>query len=128
MKRREAEFTTKFFRWVRYMWPDNLPAYWELKVSRTTSLPFSAVSDKQLANLQIKKFSHKFSDYERNGTPFDGITFCGQGYVVVYYYRPRNKLFYIIPIEDFLKEKETSRRKSLLEARADQIGQRYLLG
>lgn len=121
MKRREAEFSTKFFKWAYYEWPDDKPAYWELKVSRTNALPFSAVSEKQLMNLAIKKFGHKFSDFDRMGTPFDGVTFCGKGYVVIQYYRPRNKEFFIIPLDTFMKEKATSERKSLLESRAREI-------
>ena len=108
-------------KWAYYEWPDDKPAYWELKVSRTNSLPFDAVSDKQNSNLGVRKFSHKFSDYDRLGTPFDGITFCGKGYVVIQYYKPRNKEFFIIPRDVFLKEKETSERKSLLECRAREI-------
>lgn len=128
MKRRESEFATKFARWAKYNWPSKDNAYFELKVSRTLSLPFSEVSDKQNINLQIKKFIHKFSDFDRMGTPFDMVCFSGQGYVVIQYYRPRNKEFFIIPIQTFLKEKETSERKSLLEERAREIGQAYFLG
>ena len=127
MKRRESEFQTKFSKWAYYRWPDNSAAYFELKVSRTTSLPFSAVSDKQVDNLGIRKFVHKFSDMDRLGTPFDMVCFCGTGYVVIQYYRPANKEFFIIPINVFLKEKETSDRKSLTEERAREIGTAYFL-
>lgn len=108
------------------MWPDELSAYFELKVSRTTRLPFSAVSSKQNINLKIRKFVHKFSDFDRMGTPFDAVCFCGKGYVVIQYWRPGNKEFFIIPIDVFLNEKETStanRVMSLTEERARQIGQ-----
>ena len=121
MKRRESEFSTKFAKWAYYEWPDNDNAYFELKVSRTSSLPFDAVSDKQNNNLYIRKFIHKFSDFDRMGTPFDMVCFCGKGYVVIQYYRPRNKEFFIIPIDIFLKEKETSDRKSLTEIRAREL-------
>lgn len=132
MKRRESEFSTKFLKWVYHRWPDDMPAYWEMKVSRTTSLPFNAVSDKQNANLQVRKFSHKFSDFDRMGTPFDAVTFCGKGYVVIQYYRPRNKEFFIIPIDTFLSERElsltmTNPRKSLTEDRARELSGSYFL-
>lgn len=127
MKRRESEFSTKFSKWAYYEWPDKDNAYFELKVSRTTSLPFSAVSDKQNSNLGIRKFVHKFSDYDRLGTPFDMVCFCGKGYVVIQYYRLRNKEFFIIPIDIFLKEKEFSDRKSLTEDRARELSTSYFL-
>lgn len=127
MHRREAEFSTKFKKWAYYEWPDDKPAYFELKVSRTTALPFSAVSDKQNSNLKIRKFVHKFSDFDRLGTPFDMVCFLGSGYIVIQYYRPLNKEFFIIPIDVFLKEKETSKRKSLTEDRARELSGSYYL-
>lgn len=128
MKRRESEFSTKFGRWAKYNWDaEKNPAYFEYKVSRTSSLPFSEVSAKQNTNLQLKKFYHKFSDFDRMGTPFDAVFFCGKGYVVIQYYRPRNKEFFIIPIDTFLKEKEISDRKSLTEQRAKEIGSSFYL-
>jgi hypothetical protein len=122
MKRREAEFGTKFGKWAYHEWPDKDNAYFELKVSLTDSLPFSAVSDKQVNNLGIKKFVHKFSDFDRMGTPFDMVCFCGKGYVVIQFYRPGNKEFFIIPRVTFLQEKEVSARKSLTETRARELG------
>lgn len=129
MIRREAQFATKFSHWAKANWPvETKPAYFEYKVSLSSSLPFSEVSEKQYFNLQIKKFYFKFSDYDRMGTPLDAVFFCGQGYVVIQYYRPRNKEFFIIPIQTFLKEKDSSARKSLTEERAREIGQAYFLG
>lgn len=129
MKRREAEFATKVARWAMYNWNvETNPAYFEYKVSRTSSLPFSEVSDKQYINLKLKKFYHKFSDFDRMGTPLDAIFFCGKGYVVIQYYKPRNKEFFIIPIDIFIKEREESKRRSLTESRAREIGQVCFLG
>lgn len=128
MKRREADFSTRFNKWAFYRWPDDRPAYFEHKVSRTLRLPFSAVSMKQNANLQIRKFVHKFSDFDRMGTPFDSVCFCGRGYVCIQYWRPGNKEFFVIPIDIFLKEKETSTNKgimSLSESRARAIAEVY---
>lgn len=128
MIRREAQFATKFSHWAKANWPvETKPAYFEYKVSRTSSLPFSEVSEKQYFNLQIKKFYFKFSDYDRIGTPFDAVFFCGKGYVVIQYYRPRNKEFFIIPIDIFIKEKDSSKRKSLTEDRARELSGSYFL-
>lgn len=133
MKRRESEFTTKFARWAKYNWDaEKNPAYFEYKVSRTLSLPFGEVSDKQNTNLQLKRFYHKFSDFDRMGTPFDAVMFCGKGYVVIQYHRRGNKEFFIIKVEDFLKERERSLtlekpRKSLTEERAREISGSFFL-
>lgn len=123
MKRRESTFGTQVALWAKYNWDaEKNPAYFEYKVSRTTSLPFSEVSDKQKTNLKIKKFYHKFSDFDRMGTPFDAVLFCGKGYIVIQYWRPRNKEFFIIPVEKWVDEVENSQRKSLTEDRAREIG------
>ena len=127
MKRREAEFASKFSRWAKHYWRDDDPAYFEYKVSLTKSLPFNSVSDKQYANLQIHKFYHKFSDFDRMGTPFDAVLFCGTGYVVFQYYEPRNKEFFIMKVQDFIKERDLSGRKSLTEDRARQVAMSYFL-
>lgn len=128
MQRRESEFAVKFSHWAKANWnvKEN-PAYFEYKVSRTTSLPFSEVSEKQYNNLQINKFYFKFSDYDRMGTPFDAVFFCGVGYVVIQYYRPGNKEFFIIPVNTFIKERDSSNRKSLTEDRAREISGSYFL-
>jgi len=129
MQRRESIFQTKFSKWAFHRWPDDIPAYFELKASKENelSIPFNAVSEKQNTNLKVRKFTHKFSDFDRMGTPFDMVVFCGTGYVVLYYHRRANKEFFIIPIDTWLTEKETSKRKSLLESRAKEIGSTYLL-
>lgn len=127
MQRREAEFAVKFSKWFKHKWPEDKPAYFEFKCCRSMALPFSAVSMKQLVNLEISKFYYKFSDFDRMGTPFDAVGFCGKGYIVIQYWKPRNKEFIIIPIDIFLEEKQSSSRKSLTEKRARELGQVCLL-
>lgn len=129
MKRLEAQFGTKFKRWVHYMWPGKT-FHFELKVARTDSLPFSAVSDKQKNNLRIaqNKFIHKYSDYDRMGTPFDGtFTKGAECYVVIQFDRPKNKEFFMCDINTFLDEEKISDRKSLTEARCKEICKSYSL-
>lgn len=126
MIKREQTFTTTFQRWLKYRWT-NGNAYFEIKVSRTDSLPFSVVKDHQISNLQLKRIIHKFSDELRLTTLFDVILCEGKGYVVIQYYRPRNKEFFIIPIDTFIKEKASSTRKSLTESRCREIGTSYHL-
>jgi penicillin-binding protein-related factor A (putative recombinase) len=129
MQRRESTFATEFSKWQKYNWPADKPAYWEFKVSRTKSLPFSEVSDKQKTNLQLKRLYHKFSDYDRMGTPFDAVSFAGKGYVVIQFWRPRNKEFFIIPVDKWVQEVDNSQsnKKSITEERAREIGQTCFL-
>jgi hypothetical protein len=129
MKRRESEFATKFARWAKYNWPvKEKPAHFEYKVSLTGALPFSALSEKQYTNLQLKKIYHKYSDFARIGTMFDASYYYGDGYVVIQYWKPRNKEFFIIPILTFINERDTSKRKSLTEERARELSGSYFLG
>ena len=116
MIKREAAFTTKFQKWLKHEWTGG-NAYFEAKVTTEKSLNFSEVKDHQLANLQLKKIIHKFSDALQWGTLFDVILCEGKGYVVIQYNFP-SKEFFIIPVQEFIKEKETSDRKSLTEERA----------
>lgn len=123
MNRLEAKFQTKFTRWLKYRWvPSN--AHFELKVARTDSLPFSAVSKKQKINLRLaqNKFNYTYSDFDRNGTPFD-CSFVGPAkcFVVVQYNKSKNKEFFLCPIDAFLAEESHSDRKSLTEDRARDI-------
>lgn len=130
MNRRESKFQTKFGRWVKYRWPEERNAHFELKVAKEGEpLPFSAVSDKQKANLYIAKrrFFHKYSDIDRLGTPFD-CSHVGKAetFVVIQYEKPKQKEFFLCPIDIFLEEEEREKkkekgRKSLTEERARQI-------
>lgn len=119
--KREAKFQTKFSRWVQYRWPKEKNAHFELKVTKNGPLPFRAVSLKQKGNLRRarKWFFHKYSDFSRFGTDFD-CTFVGpaDSYVVVQFDRPKQKEFFICPIEVFLEEEAVSSEKSLSEDRA----------
>lgn len=113
MNRLESKFTSKFKRWVFYRWAGPT-AHFELKIARGKSLAFDAVSDKQKGNLRIaqKKFVHKYSDFDRMGTPFDmTVTVGAESYVVIQFDKPKNKEFYICPINVFLDMEKTSGKK-----------------
>lgn len=130
MIRRESKFQTKFSRWVKYRWPEDVNAHFELKVARTNSLPFSAVSDKQKNNLRIaqKRFFKKYSDMDRMGTDFD-CSHVGpaQCFIVIQYYRPQNKEFFMCPIDVFLDIERTSDRKSITEEQCRDLCRREQL-
>lgn len=135
MLRLESKFTTLFGRWLRYKWPKNRTAHFELKVARGNSLPFNAVSDKQKTNLKIaqKGFYYKYPDMDRLGTPFD-CSLIGEAetFVVVQYdygeNKPKNKEFFMCLIDVFLNEEKVSDRKSLTEDRARELCRIETLG
>lgn len=117
MEKREQKFTTRFKKWLDAKWWGSDVLYWEAKVAVGDSLPFSAVSPKQNDNLDRAEnagFNFKFSDFDRMGTPFDGI-WCaprvGVSYVVVYF--EGDKVFYMIPAERWLEWPKEVKRKSV---------------
>ena len=106
----------------------NGAAVWELKLSKTDSLPFAALKDHQVAGLLQSKtpagVMYKFPDVGIQQPPFDGFWIRGAEYawVIVLYYVPRKKKeFLYIDIDDFLIEKARSVRKSLTYQRASEI-------
>ena len=121
----EQKFQTKFNNYVKNIL---LPQYdscafaFELKHTRgKTYLNFSEVKSHQIAALLAVKnqnFVYKISDSAIGQKPFDSIAFkkC-LAYVVVKY--PKN--FYMIGIDSWIAERNTSTRKSLTEDRAKEI-------
>lgn len=112
----EADFQTKFTRWAKNNFKDT--AVFELKFSKTLSIPFSAVKDHQIANLlsaKHRQISYKIPDVGYDQKPFD--CFCiarAKAYVVLMYYNSKNKKeFYMFDIDEFVHLKETHHRKSL---------------
>ena len=125
----EADFQTKFSKWAKYN--IKYSGAFELKLTKTSSIPFSSVADHQILNLKIAKHSnlvYKIMDVGLAQKPFDCFTLSNvQAYVVLMFYKRGQKEFFMIDIDDFIKEKETSDRKSLLESRAREIGVSRLL-
>ena len=126
MLKLEQRFTTELQKWMRAN-KQLLPrAYaWEVKVSTDdNALPFDAVQEHQIYALEIAKwqcFVYKFSDLDRMQKPCDGVTISGAGFLIFHWARKGNKNFYIIDIDVFINEKETSKRKSLTESKAREI-------
>lgn len=133
---KEANFQTLFGRWVEENYDDMVTSVaYELKLTKTNSILFSAVKEHQVEGLMAVKHSflyHKISDAPIFGgmksrftkpKPFDCFVLSGQAYVCIMFYKPRRKKeFIMIDIDDWLKEVKTSTRKSLTEERAKQIG------
>ena len=105
----------------------------ELKLVKAPqkSLPFDAVKPHQIRALKLakKKLIYKISDTGHDQKPFDCFQLVkAQAYVVVLFYTPyANKFVILIEVDDFIKEKESSKRKSLTEERAWEIGLKYVL-
>ncbi len=109
----------------------------ELKLEKSKRLSFDRVYDHQVAGLRQAKHKglyHKISDQPAamiNGErmhfgskkPFDCLYLKGlEAYVVVMFWEPNKlKIAYLIDIDRWVKEKESSERKSLTEERAQKI-------
>lgn len=122
MNKHEASFQTIFGRYLKAR-KRKIHGHFELKQTRTDSIPFSCVKEHQENGLyaaQRESFFWKHSDQDERQKPFD----CSYvppltTYVVIKYALSRK--FYIITYTWFLKEKEESKRKSLTEERAKKI-------
>jgi len=110
---KEKDFQTMFNRWTKYNWLKN--AKWELKLTKTHSLPYSRIPKHQRDGLKALKVAYKLPDSDRSPKPFDAIFLYNvQGYMVIMYYVPRRpKIFYIIKIQDFESWESRSKNKSI---------------
>jgi len=117
------------------------PEVYELKICKSTSLPFDAVKKHQTkALLDSKKFGffHKLTDPPifyggkmrfNLPRPFDCMWLIGvKAFVVVWFYKPRQpKIFIKIPIQNFIDLEGKSVRKSMTEEMALSIGTPFLI-
>jgi len=124
-KKKEADFGVQFRHWLVKNPQFNSCAF-ELKHTRgKDSFPFSELKVEQIA------YANKIQSNDgvlirndgRNGEPDYTFLKNTPTYIVIKY----PKEFFIIPIQDFIKEKDSSKRKSLTEDRAREIGQAYFL-
>lgn len=126
MSYKEKDFQTDFSRWVKRVW--GMTGAFELKVSTGLSLPFSAVKDHQVAALLLAEgqgIVYKIPDDSIGQKPFDAFCLANSQSWVVVMFRSRDrgqKEFFMIPIGIWIKEIESSNRKSLTEERARVIG------
>lgn len=126
---RESDFQSKFNLWLKYH--EEGSAAYELKLTKDPSLPFNAVQPHQIRALQIakhKKVIHKIADVGMLQKPFDCLVLARvPAYVVIQFWKPGEKAFFMIDIDDYVREMETSDRKSLTPQRAFEIGRSCLL-
>lgn len=113
---REKDFQTRFNHWLKSV--HKKTGIFELKLTKTNSLPFASVVPHQidaLWNAKHRVLVYKIPDVGfRN--PADVFSLAGvPAYVVIKYSKGG---IYLIDIDVFIKESETSKRRSLTEDRA----------
>lgn len=119
----ERQFQTRFNQWLIET-QFEYTAVFELKITKTNSLPFSQVYEHQINALLAAKhqrFAYKISDISLGMKPFDSfMMFQVRAFVVILYYKGPKKLntAYMIDVDDFIKDRIITKRKSLLEHRA----------
>lgn len=116
----EASFNTEFNHWLKNVWKKT--GAFELKYTKTDSLPFRSVQPHQLAALiAVRKQTFVFKIPDAGWqNPFD--CFCLRkepAYVVIKY----PEFFCLIHTSIFAWEKDHSKRKSLTSERARQIAE-----
>ncbi len=121
----EKDLQTSFNKYLRARWTEGTAAF-ELKICKTKKMPFSAVRDHQVKNLQIAKnglFPYKIADVGLEPKPFDCFVLSQvPSYIGVLYYKLRGeKKVYLIDVDDFANEKETSMMASISEERAGEM-------
>lgn len=126
----EKDFQTKFTRWLKS--GSNIPTgAFELKLSKGISLPFNAVQDHQIAALKIAKhgrLAFKIPDDSRGTKPMDCFLLAGtDAWVVVMFWERGQKEFFLIDVDAFVAERDSSKRKSLTSDRARGIGTAFML-
>jgi len=114
---KEKDFQRTFNHWLKAV--HKKTGLFELKITKG-ALPFSAVAPHQVEALLNAKHSclyYKIPDVGYQN-PADAFGLCGEeAYVVIKY----PKAWYMIDIDAFLKERDSSSRKSLTEERAKEI-------
>ena len=124
----EREFVSDFNRWLKIIF--RRTGVFELKVSKTDSLPFDAVKVHQCDALYHAKRStlaYKIPDDAYAQKPFDCFCVSVVPAFVVIMFNAKSQHFYLIDIDDFIEEARKSERKSITEARAAEIGSKYSL-
>lgn len=130
MLKLEQKLTTRFQRWMRATWETS--ALVEIKVCTTPSFPFGRVLEHQELALKLakhKKLVYKIPDEDRRAKPADVVCFVrSEAYIVIFFYIPRGDInFVMIDIDDWIKHKAGTARKSITFAQACLIGKHYKL-
>jgi hypothetical protein len=122
LQKREADFTLTFRHWLKANRDSFGCAAFELKQTRSCSLPFSDVQEHQIDALLAAKSGqgilYKAPDDSRGIKPFDLFYLkASDAFIVIKY----PGYFFIIDVHRFIEERDSSDRKSLTSLRAMQI-------
>lgn len=116
---KEKNFQVKFGHWVKENFHET--AAFELKSVKSSSCPFNAVQDHQIEALlhaKHKLLYHKIPDVGFQN-PFDCFILVKCSSFIVIRYGSGN--WYMIDIDAFINERDSSLRKSLTEERAQKL-------
>lgn len=118
MMKHEANFQKTFNHWLKSV--HKKTGAFELKQTKSQSLPFNAVVPHQVAALKNAKngvLIYKIPDVGYQN-PFDCFSLCGvDAFVVIKY----PDFFCLIDINDWMQEMKLSNKKSLTSKRALEI-------
>ncbi len=116
---KEKDFQRQFSHWLKAVHKQT--GCFELKLAKTNSLPYSSVATHQIEGLLNAKHGtlvYKLPDVGYQ-TPWDCICLSGvPAYVVVKF---PSGVVYGIDIDDFIRQRDASTRKSLTEDEASVI-------
>jgi hypothetical protein len=121
----ETNFQSLFTKWAKKNAVET--AVYELKITKTNTLPFSKFEPHQLPALDKAKFgiqTHKISDMSLGYKPFDFCvwTHC-PAYVAIMFYKPRQKkICYLLDIHTVYKLKDTENKRSITLTDAIELG------
>lgn len=129
MSYRESDFQSEFTKWLRTKAEGlgmDFTFDYDLKITKTDSMPFTSVKPHQLTSLKKSKhacISHKISDQAMGFKPFDGVQICyAQAYLIILYYKKgEKKTMYFIDIDDYLNFIEGKSRGSLKLPQAEKM-------
>lgn len=105
--------------------PPTQPEAYELKIEKGKSIAFNRFADHQIvALIQVEELGHyhKIQDMAAKSgyadpKPFDAFYLKGKSFVVIWFYKPRQKkIFYKVPLNKWLELKWQTERKSATEA------------
>ena len=115
----EAEFTSKLIKSL------SETGLYEVKITKTDSIAFTRVAEHQNRALMITKHGtlrFKIPDVGYQNPADFFILHHEPAYVVCIFWKRGCKEFYLIDIDIWQNEVKISKRKSLTEARAKEIG------
>ena len=130
MAYQEKNFQREFNKWCLYNLEDT--SVFELKITKGKSLPFFSVKKHQVNALlaaRRDKIIYKIPDDAYDQKPFDSFLIAHSfAYIVILFYKPyKTKIFYMIGIENWIKEVEKSKRKSITQDRSRELGREEIL-